>query len=357
MTRDSETVCPECVAGIEPAEPALPTFRPARREFLRLVGTGAAAAAGLGSSFASAAADAAKPVAKPADGTAEALIHELYGTLSGDQKKEICLPWDHAGKNGRLSRLAFYNKALNVPLGKAFTKAQQDLCLKIFKAVSSGDEGFKQLSRDGRWDMSQAFENCGVNLFGEPADGKKFAWLFSGHHITVRCDGDSLEGTAFGGPIYYGHSPNGYSERNIFYYQTKSVLSVYDALSPEQAKAAVVPGTPGELEPSVKIRPKDQARPGIAYSGLKDDQKKLIEKVMADILSPYRKSDVDEVMSIIKETGGMEKMNLAFYQDAKMKDEKQWHFWRLEGPGFVWNFRVLPHVHCYVNISTLGDKA
>ena len=31
---------------------------------------------------------------------------------------------------------------------------------------------------------------------------------------------------------------------------------------------------------------------------------------------------------------------------------ERWHFWRLEGPGFVWNYRVLPHVHCYVNISS-----
>ena len=43
---------------------------------------------------------------------------------------------------------------------------------------------------------------------------------------------------------------------------------------------------------------------------------------------------------------------LAFYQDRRMKDEKHWHFWRLEGPGFVWNYRVLPHVHTYVNISS-----
>ena len=34
-----------------------------------------------------------------------------------------------------------------------------------------------------------------------------------------------------------------------------------------------------------------------------------------------------------------------------MKDSEPWHFWRLEGPGFAWNFRVLPHVHTWVNIS------
>jgi hypothetical protein len=35
-----------------------------------------------------------------------------------------------------------------------------------------------------------------------------------------------------------------------------------------------------------------------------------------------------------------------------MNDNMRWHFWRLEGPGFVWNYRVLPHVHTYVNISS-----
>lgn len=40
------------------------------------------------------------------------------------------------------------------------------------------------------------------------------------------------------------------------------------------------------------------------------------------------------------------------YQEGKMNDKQKWHFWRLEGPGFVWNYRVLPHVHTYVNISS-----
>ena len=73
---------------------------------------------------------------------------------------------------------------------------------------------------------------------------------------------------------------------------------------------------------------------------------------MRDVLSPYRKEDADEVMQIIKTNGGMEKIHLAFYQDGQMNDSQRWHFWRLEGPGFVWNYRVLPHVHTYVNISS-----
>jgi hypothetical protein len=77
-----------------------------------------------------------------------------------------------------------------------------------------------------------------------------------------------------------------------------------------------------------------------------------LEEVMRDILAPYRKEDVDEVMDIVKANGGMEKIQLGYFPDRRMKDEAPWHFWRLEGPGFVWNYRVLPHVHTYVNISS-----
>jgi len=151
--------------------------------------------------------------------------------------------------------------------------------------------------------------------------------------------------------MYYGHSPNGYSDKNVFFFQTKGVLSVFDMLDDRQRKAAIVTGSPGEQYESVRFRASGQARPGIAYTGLSKDQQGLVEKVMRDLLSPYRKEDADEVLSIIKATGGMEKIHLAFYQDKDMNDNQRWHFWRLEGPGFVWNYRVLPHVHTYVNIA------
>ena len=54
-------------------------------------------------------------------------------------------------------------------------------------------------------------------------------------------------------------------------------------------------------------------------------------------------------MQIMRRNGGLERLNLAFYQDAG--ETRGWSFWRIEGPGFVWNFRVLPHVHTFVNIG------
>jgi len=58
-------------------------------------------------------------------------------------------------------------------------------------------------------------------------------------------------------------------------------------------------------------------------------------------------------MQIVRRNGGLERIHLAFYQDSQHTDNQPWHFWRLEGPGFVWNYRVLPHVHTYVNIAAV----
>ena len=82
------------------------------------------------------------------------------------------------------------------------------------------------------------------------------------------------------------------------------------------------------------------------------DQKDLVEKVMRDLVSPYRKEDGDEVMEIIKANGGTEKICLAFYQEGKNTAAEPWTFWRLEGPGFVWSFRALPHIHTFVSVSS-----
>ena len=49
-------------------------------------------------------------------------------------------------------------------------------------------------------------------LFGEPGTGK-FEFVLTGRHCTRRCDGDSVEGAAFGGPIFYGHAAEGFNEK------------------------------------------------------------------------------------------------------------------------------------------------
>lgn len=319
--------CPECGDTV-PAEPI------DRRVFIKMAG-----AASLVGALPVLAQDP-----KP-NRTAEELIKELYAGLTDEQKKSVVAPF------GDPARLKIYNKALGATIGQAYSKPQQELVGRILRAISSDEEGYRQITRDGTYDASKSFENCGANIFGDPTGGK-FTWVFSGHHLTIRCDGDSEEGAAFGGPLYYGHTPNGYSPKNLFFYQTSGALNLFDSFSEAQRKQAVVTGTPGEGLPSVRFRAAGEARPGISSAELTKDQRTLIEKVMRDVLSPYRKEDADEVMKVVKTNGGMDKIHLAFYRDADQNVNEPWTFWRLEGPGFVWNYRVLPHVHTFVSVSS-----
>src|SRR5262249_38917200 len=162
--------------------------------------------------------------------------------LKDEQKKDAVMAWDAGGGGQALPfRLRMYNTPVGGKcIGQVYTKPQQELITRILRSVSSGEEGYRQLARNGNWDTRSGLEDCGAVLFGEMAEGKKWAWVFSGHHLTVRCDGNPTDGVAFGGPIFYGHSPNGYSQRNCFYYQTRSVLSVFEALTEKQRKVAVI---------------------------------------------------------------------------------------------------------------------
>jgi hypothetical protein len=347
MSVNEEIFCPECEEAYTFPEPAVD-----RRKFIRVVGQGTAALTALGAVAGTT--GPAPAAAPPRKRPAEDLIRELHAGLSEAQKRRVMLPWDHGKARGRRpTRLGMYNSPiLGIRIESVYTRPQQELIERIVKSMCSGDEGYRQISRRGGWDASGALNRCGALIFGDPSGKDKYAFVFAGHHLTIRCDGNSEEGAAFGGPMYYGHSPNGYSRGNLFFYQTRSVLKAYDSLTEAQRRKAVVPGSPGEMDPSVRFKARAADRPGIPAAELTADQRALVEEVMRTVLSPYRKEDVDEVMEIVKKNGGLEKIQLAFYPDPGMHDGQPWHFWRLEGPGFVWNYRVLPHVHTYVNISS-----
>jgi hypothetical protein len=286
---------------------------------------------------------------------AEELIRELYASLSESQRTELVHPYDHGDAGRPPTRLGTFNAPVfNKRIGDAYTPAQQDLVKRILKSVLSGDEAYERLGRHNTWDNSGSFEGCGAVLFGDPTGTEKFAWVFAGHHVTFRTDGNSAPGAAFGGPIYYGHSANGYAENNAYLFQTQQAHSVFDALDEGQRKKSLSSVNPGDGARAYRFRPQEEPHPGIAYKDLSADQQKLVESVMQALLSPFRKEDGEEVMQLIRVNGGMEKIHMSFFRDGELPSRQRWDVWRLEGPGFVWNFRVLPHVHCFVNIATVS---
>ena len=130
------------------------------------------------------------------------------------------------------SRLATGTAAVNkLLLGVEYKKPQVALLDKIFRAIGNGEKGYKELSRDGRFDASNDFESISALIYGEPVEGKKFSLVFTGHHPDRAAPRRPIgRATAFGGPLYYGHSPSGYATTNVFNHQTKAATELYAAL-------------------------------------------------------------------------------------------------------------------------------
>ncbi len=343
-------ICPEC------SEQGSPASGLGRRDFLRVVAGGAAGAVGgaslLTPTASLAAPDGKQRAAKPAEG----LVREFFATLTPEQKQVMVRPWDDGTwQGGTPTRLKTHNAApLGKKLGEQFTKPQQELIHETFKAILSGEEAYERITRHGKWDNAGSFAGNGVAIFGDPSGKEPFSWVFAGHHLTLRCDGNSQPNAAFGGPMYYGHSANGHSETNVYNYQTKHVMGVFDMLTEPQRKQAVVVGSPGDGAAALRPRLVEKPPGGVSYAELDAAQRELVAGVMRTLLSPFRKEDGDEVMQLLKRNGGLEQLRLAFYKDDAEKGNGRWDAWRLEGPGFIWNYRVLPHVHCFVNVVGQG---
>jgi hypothetical protein len=319
----SDQTCPDCTSL-------------SRRDFMLATGTAAAVASLplVGGHTASA--------APTRDSDAEGAVRRLFDSLSDEQKKVVALPFDD-----KLRLKVNPNwKITKASVGTFFDKDQQETVREVFRGVTSGD-GYERFLRQMD-DDSGGFDKYAVAIFGDPNSGP-FEFELTGRHHTIRADGNSVPGAAFGGPIVYGHSKKGNSPQNLFSYQTKRANEVFKALDGDQRSKALLENAPSES--AVQLRKADTKLPGISGTQLSQDQKELVAAVLRDIMQPYRKEDVDEVMEIVKASGGMDKLNIAFYRSGDLDKDEVWDVWRLEGPSLVCHFRGAPHVHAYINVA------
>jgi hypothetical protein len=284
----------------------------------------------------------AAPSAKSA---AETTVGRFFESLSAEQKQTICFAFDHD-----LRKKINANWQITKPKvgGDFYNKDQKQLISDIVKQVTSED-GYARLMKQMD-DDSGGIDEYSVAMFGEPGTAK-FEWELTGRHLTLRADGNTVDKAAFGGPIVYGHGEEN-PKANLFHYQTTQVNEVFKALDAKQAQQALVTNAP--KEDAVALQGDKGAFPGIGVGQLSNDQKQLVTKTIQVLLAPYRAEDVDEVMEILKATGGVDKLHMAFYQQGDLQGDKVWDNWRVEGPSFVWHFRGAPHVHAYINIGQVG---
>src|SRR5207248_6783491 len=154
-----------------------------------------------------------------------------------------------------------------------------------------------------------------IAIFGAPGSGK-FEFVMTGRHLTIRCDGDSTEHVAFGGPIFYGHAASGFTEKvhhpgNVFWEQAVLANKVYQLLDPKQQARALAEKRPAEA--AVDFR-RGKGYTGIPVAELAGEQKQALQTVLKKLVEPFRTEDQDEALEALKKQGGLDRCHLTFYK-------------------------------------------
>jgi len=338
-------VCPDC-------DERSTSFT--RRDFLK-TSTGAAVVAAAGGLTAGSLGTArADDAAASSAGSPESIVKTLLDSLGDNQKREVAFEWDFQDpKRGLLRTHVENNWNITKPIVNSdfFTSDQKAMIRQIFEGIVQPDwhkRIYKQLEDDaGGFGNEQS-----IAIFGKP--GEKFEFVMTGRHMTIRCDGNSTDHVAFGGPIFYGHAASGFNEKpnhpgNVFWHQALAANKVFEMLDGPQREKALVERLPREDE--VAFHGAAGPLPGLAVADMTSDQRLLVAEVLQKLVEPYRPTDRDEVARCLQAQGGLEKCALAFYREGDLGGDKVWDCWRLEGPAFVWYFRGTPHVHVWVNVA------
>ena len=265
-----------------------------RRDFLK---TAAVSGAALGATALGV--DRLAAAVAGAKGSSETLVAQLYGTLTEQQKSVMVFPFGHPLQ----SKVDANWHITKARVGSGLSADQRQLIFDIFRGLHNPDfvdEVMRHVKED-----AGGLEDSSIAIFGEPG-AAGFEFVLTGRHCTVRCDGDSVEGAAFGGPIFYGHASGSFNEPadhagNVYWFQAKRANEVFQALDGKQRAAALL-GDPRAEQKSdtVNLKSSKTELDGLRVAEMSRDQRGLVEKVLADLLLPFREADRDEAMRHIK---------------------------------------------------------
>ena len=330
--------CPDCDSEIL-----------TRRHFVQAVGATAAAVSAASLHPAVFAKEEESKSSKP-----ESLVKKLFNTLTPEQKQKIHFDWDHRREGKPLRLHVSNNWSITEPklMSGFFTPDQQDMIEALFWGLYN-PEWHDRLKKQLKDDAGGYGKQQSIAIFGDP-NSDKFEFVMTGRHLTIRCDGNSQDHMAFGGPIFYGHAAQEVFNEppdhpgNVYWHQALAANKLYEMLDGKQRKQALILNAPDEA--AVQFR-KEKTFDGVPVAELSRDQQEHIQSVLKTLIEPYRTMDQDEVVKCLNAHGGLEKCHIAFYESDDVGEDGVWDTWRLEGPAFVWHFRGNPHVHVWVNIS------
>ncbi len=292
-----------------------------------------------------------------------ACLERLFGSLSDNQRKLVCFPWDHPARQLTNTSTIFKHRP---HLGTLLRAEQRDLVQALVASM---------LSPPGRHTLEPTIavdaggiDACNLAIYGSPPE-RGFQLSLSGGHFHLRSPGALPAGVAFGGAIAYGHQVGNKEFKvpgNSFAFESDLANRVYALLDAKQRAAARV--AKDMVEYVVQTQAATGRFPGIAVRELNDEQQAAIRTLLEGIFAAYPESAQSEAWSFIEHNGGLDALHLAyfehkgFYADGKTfaeldagerasRPDPYFQVWRVEGPGTVIHFKGSPHVHAYINIA------
>jgi hypothetical protein len=285
--------------------------------------------------------------------TSETLAAQLHGSLDEAQRTIMCRAFEDPLREKVDNNWMITGRSIRDVL----RPDQQDLVRQIFRSLHQpehADAMMRQMVEDSE---GKGFEGgTSVALFGAPGTGK-FELVLTGRHCTRRCDGDSVAGAAFGGPIFYGHQAGPRDEEpadhpgNVFWHQARRANDLFQALDGRQRERALVDGRSRRerATETVRLSGQKEGLPGLRAGDMTPDQRRLMRDVLGDLLQPFRKVDAEETMRWV-ESQGLENLHVAYFKQQDLGNDGVWDVWQIEGPRMLWYFRGEPHVHCWVHV-------
>jgi Protein of unknown function (DUF3500) len=291
----------------------------------------------------------------------DSLPMQLYKSLSDEQKQQVCLPIDHPRRQF-VSNWWYIHPDHRIPT--TFNTEQQALIKKIFDSMHSVehlDAVNKQVLID---QYGEAKNAPAAGFFGNPND-KDFEFIFTGHHVTRRCNAHTDNGQGFGGaPIFYGHYPHStenmsdnFNEAkdhpgNPYWYQGRNFNRFVQALDGKQQEKGLLATEPRSERPEAVVKKTAEAR-GLSCADLSEDQKKLFVETMKGMLAMFREEDVKSTIETIEKNSIVDRLHVSWFTGKyDIGSDKVWDTWQIEGPDMVWYFRGEPHIHCYFHLKS-----
>ncbi len=325
-----------------------------RRKWVKTVGVGAAA-------LAVAQCGKYTPKIRADEVATDSLPMQLFKSLTDEQRQKICLPVDHPSRQ-YVSNWWYIHREYRIP--STFNPEQQELIKKIFDSLHS-DEHQDAVNRQVLIDQYGEAKNApAAGFFGTPQD-EDFEFIFTGHHVTRRCNAHTDKGLGFGGaPIFYGHYPHpvtSMSENfreakdhpgNPYWYQGKNFNRFVQSLDGSQQATGLLSIEPRSEQPEAVIKKTTEGR-GLSCASLSADQQKLFVETMRGMLAMFREDDVNATIETIVKNQLVDQLHVSWFAGKyDIGSDRVWDTWQIEGPNMVWYFRGEPHIHCYFHLKT-----